>query len=119
MKFLVISSCTGKKDDAGCPDSAKLVEADFDDPARLQKREAELQNWLRSAAVMYTGRQHTQMMQGVRLVRSAFGKDVCTLAILSAGYRLIPEDRLIAPYDSKIGGTWSLQMSGRFKRYTG
>lgn len=104
MRLLVIGSCTGSKHDAGCPDDAKLVEADFDDPIRLQKREAELQKWLRPAGLMYTGRQHTQMMQGVRLIRSEFGKDACTVVILSAGYGLIPEDRLIAPYDVTFQG---------------
>jgi len=104
MKLLVIGSCTGKKDDAGCPNSAKLVESDFDDPIRLRSREAELRNWLRPAGAMYTGRQHTQMMQGLRLIRSTFGKDACTLTILSAGYGLIPEDRLIAPYDITFQG---------------
>ncbi len=88
MKLLVIGSCTGKRDDAGCPENTKLVEADFDDPIRLQKREAELRNWLRPAGGMYTGRQRTQMMQGVRLIRSEFGKDACTVAILPLGMGL-------------------------------
>jgi hypothetical protein len=35
---------------------------------------------------------------------SALGNDACTLAILSAGYGLIPEYRLIAPYDITFQG---------------
>ena len=99
MKILVIGSCTGAKDDAGCPAGARLTVADFDDAARLRRREKELSKWLRPAAEMYTGRQHTQMMDGVRLIRSTFRSEACDVAILSAGYGLITENRPIAPYD--------------------
>lgn len=104
MTILVIGSCTGAKDDAGCPENAKLTDADFDDSALLQKREKELATWLKPAAEMYTGRQHTQMMDGVRLLRSTFGSSTCDVAILSAGYGLITEDRPIAPYDITFQG---------------
>jgi hypothetical protein len=104
MKILVIGSCTGAKDDAGCPENAKLTEMDFDDSACLRKREKELAKWLRPAAEMYTGRQHTQMMDGVRLLRSTFGSSTCDVAILSAGYGLITEDRPIAPYNITFQG---------------
>jgi hypothetical protein len=48
---------------------------------------------------MYLGRQHMQMMDGVRLLRSTFGSAACDVAILSAGYGLISENRAIGPYD--------------------
>lgn len=99
MRFLVVSSCTGKKADSGCPDAAKLTASDFEDPVRLRRREKELSSWVKPASEMYLGRQHTQMMDGVRKVRSHFGEGSCDLGIISAGYGLIAENRRIAPYD--------------------
>jgi hypothetical protein len=104
MKILVIGSCTGLKDDLGCPETAKLTEADFDDAVRLRAREKELFRRLRPAAEMYKGRQHTQMMDGVNILRSSFGHDACDVAIVSAGYGLISERRPIAPYDLTFQG---------------
>lgn len=104
MKVLVIGSCTGSKDDSGCPTTRRLTEADFDDPVRLCVREMELAQWLKPAAAMYTGRQHTQMMDGVRVIRSMHGKEACDVAIVSAGYGLIAENRPIAPYDITFQG---------------
>jgi hypothetical protein len=99
MRFLVIGSCTGEKDDAHCPSNLKLREADFERPSVLQSREAELTEWMKPATVMYTGRQHSQMMAGISLLRSSFGQSCCDVAILSAGYGLLKENRSIAPYD--------------------
>lgn len=113
MKILVIGSCTGSKDAPGCPKTAMLTEADFDDPDRFQRREKELSKWLRPAAEMYTGRQHTQMMEGVSLIRSTFGADACDVAILSAGYGLIPEDRPIVPYNVTFKGMGTLRIKAR------
>ena len=104
MKLLVVSSCTRDKDDRGCPKAAKLKIPDFDDPVRLRRQERELSHWVKPAAKMYTGRQHTQMMDGVRDFRSTFGDDTCDVAIVSAGYGLITEDRPIAPYDITFQG---------------
>jgi hypothetical protein len=66
MKMLVIGSCTGSKDAGSCP--FLLSEVDFDDPDLLHRRESELDCWMKPAASMYTGRQHTQMMAGVSLL---------------------------------------------------
>lgn len=104
MKVLVIGSCTGSKDDCDCPSNIKLTEADFNDAVRLRAREGELARFLKPAAQMYTGRQHTQMMDGIRLLRTAFGRGSCDVAIVSAGYGLVAEDRLIAPYDLTFQG---------------
>lgn len=104
MRILVIGSCTKSKDDADCPASVRLTVDDFDDKARLRVREQELSRWLRPAAEMYTGRQHTQMMDGVRTLRSAFGSDACDVAILSAGYGLLAEQTPISPYDITFHG---------------
>jgi hypothetical protein len=99
MKILVVGNCTGSKDAPGCPEAAKLIEAEFDDAALLRRREQELSMWLKPAAEMYIGRQHTQMMDGVRLIRSMSGSDACDVAILSAGYGLISERQPIVPYN--------------------
>jgi hypothetical protein len=104
MRILVIGSCTGFKHDHGCPAASKLVEDDFANPIRLKQRESELRNWLKPAAEMYTGRQHTQMMDGVRIIRSSFGEDACSVGIVSAGYGVIEESRRIAPYDITFQG---------------
>jgi hypothetical protein len=116
MKMLVIGSCTGTKDDAGCPPNVRLTEADFDDAVRLREREIELAKWLKPAAEMYTGRQHTQMMDGVRLLRSAFGQNACDVAIVSAGYGLVPERRPIAPYDITFQGIHKPLIKARGQR---
>jgi hypothetical protein len=72
---------------------------DFADPERLACRERELARHLRPAGEMYTGQQHLRVMTGVRLMRQRLGHEAVQVAILSAGYGLIPEDRLIGPYD--------------------
>ena len=104
MKALVVGSCTGAKDDRECPDTIKLTTSDFDDPARLLEREKELRKWIRPACQMYTGRQHTQMMEGIRSLRSAYGPRSCDLAIVSAGYGVISENQPIAPYNITFQG---------------
>jgi hypothetical protein len=53
---------------------------------------------------MYTGRQHTQMMDGVRALRSTFGHAVCEVAIVSAGYGVLAEETPIVPYDITFHG---------------
>ncbi len=102
--MLVIGSCTGKKDDETCPPAAKLTPEDFNDPVRLKKREAELSPFLRTGSAMYMGRQHTQMMEGVQIIRSQYGNDACVVSIVSAGYGLIGEKRQIAPYNVTFHG---------------
>jgi hypothetical protein len=96
MKTLVITSCTGEK---ATHHPAALTLDDFADPARLARREGELAASLRPAGEMYIGQQHLRAMSGVRLMRRRLGADAVQVAILSAGYGLIPEDRPIAPYD--------------------
>jgi hypothetical protein len=85
MKMLVIGSCTKSKHASECSKHLRLSSNDLEDPLRLRVREQELAKWLRAAGEMYIGRQHTQMMDSVRLVRSVFGSDACDVAIISAG----------------------------------
>jgi hypothetical protein len=104
VRMLVIGSCTKSKQDADCPPALRLKDVDFLDPARLRSREQELVKWLRPAAEMYTGRQHTQMMDGVKVLRSSFGPDACQVAIVSAGYGVLSEQTAIGPYDITFHG---------------
>ncbi len=101
--LLVISSCTGDKV-VNTP--AELTLEDFADADRLERREHELASFRRPASVMYTGKQHEYLMLGVDTLRQAYGDNFLDLRILSAGYGLIEEDRVICPYDvtfSKMG----------------
>lgn len=101
MRLLVITSCTGDK--AIPPDfpvERKLTIEDFRDPDRLAERERELAAWRLPADQLYTGRQHTQLMAGVRRLRQRFGPEAVTINIVSAGYGLVPEDRPLVPYDA-------------------
>jgi len=94
-RLLVISSCTGAK----AVNFPALTIADFADSDRLAQREHELASVRRPAGAMYTGWQHVYLMRGVETLRRAFGYDFVDLRILSAGYGLIREDRVICPYD--------------------
>jgi hypothetical protein len=98
MELLVVSSCTGEKDVRECPYS--LTEVDFDDPATLLHREAELGRWALPAVRLYTGWQHRYMMMGVNAIREGFGSASCVLKIISAGYGLVDEDRNLVPYEA-------------------
>lgn len=93
----MVGSCTDKKDIRDCPYS--LTEADFDDPATLRRREAELSRWALPAARLYTGWQHRYTMMGVNAIRQRFGSAACALRIISAGYGLVGEDRNLVPYE--------------------
>lgn len=104
MRILVIGSCTKSKQDDDCPVGLRLTEADFEDADRLRAREQQLTKWLRPAAEMYKGRQHAQMMDGVRTLRSAFGYETYQVAIVSAGYGVLAEERPISPYDITFHG---------------
>ena len=100
-RILVITSCTGDKATVGHPG---LQLADFDDPERLKRGEGLLHDLMRPAGRMYTGQQHVRAMNGVRLLRRTLGADAVKVSILSAGYGVIDEDRLIAPYDVTFTG---------------
>ena len=102
-RLLVISSCTGDKV-VNTPAELKLE--DFAEADRLERREHELASFRRPASVMYTGKQHEYLMRGVDKLRQAYGDSFVDLRIVSAGYGLIEEDRVICPYDvtfSKMG----------------
>ncbi len=95
-RALVVTSCTGEK--RSKPDNQLMLE-DFKDSARLQKRHEELAEFVCPAGQMYTGVQHLRVMEGVQLLRQSFGREAVDVAILSAAYGLIPEDKTIVPYE--------------------
>ena len=95
-RVLAITSCTGEKQSK--PEN-QLVLEDFKDSDRLQQRESELADFSSPAGEMYTGMQHLRLMEGMLQLRGALGQNAVDLSILSAGYGLIEEDRLIVPYE--------------------
>ncbi len=96
MKMLVVTSCTGEK--LYHPEN-QLTQGDFEDIETLAKREAELAEFKTTAGKIYTGMQHQRLMEGIETLRSAYGKDIVDLYIVSAGYGLISEDREVVPYE--------------------
>ena len=94
MKILVITSCTGEK--KFHPENS-LIESDFKDPDRLKAREQELSAFRLPAGEMYDGMQHVCLMEGVSLLTGA--KIPIDVGIVSAGYGLISECRMIVPYE--------------------
>lgn len=100
-RILVVTSCTGDKATVGNPG---LQLSDFQSPERLTRAEGILHSLMRPAGLMYTGQQHVCAMNGVRRLRGMLGADAVKVCILSAGYGVIDEDRLIAPYDVTLSG---------------
>ena len=97
----MISSCTSRKT-ISIPN--ELARSDFLDPDRLAQREAELRHAMRPAGAMYAGQQHVHVMRGIRDLRLKLGRDFVSLAIVSAGYGLIAEDRSIVLYEFTFNG---------------
>lgn len=95
-RILVIGSCTGRK---RVSHERALTLEDFRDPERLRDREMELARHRVPAGRLYTGLQHTLMMSGVSIIRRTMGHESVTVKIVSAGYGLVAEDRLLAPYE--------------------
>jgi hypothetical protein len=99
MKIFAITSCTGEK--AVVADQ-QLVWDDFKSgKEHVAAGEKKLGDLCLKAGEMYTGEQHVRLMRGVNAFRSsqATGRSSLDLWILSAGYGLIPEQQVIAPYE--------------------
>jgi hypothetical protein len=92
------------KDDKGCPEDIRLQEADFETVTSLSGAEKRAKAWLRPAGKMYKGSQHTLMMRGVEHLPTNFSLATFDVAIISAGYGLISERKMIAPYDATFKG---------------
>ena len=87
MKILVISSCTSKKLNHNAP-----------------------------AAKMYTGQQHTLLMEGVNQVRACHGQSSLDVAIISAEYGLLNENDVIAPYNVTFQGMKKAEILEKSRR---
>ena len=116
LTCLVIGSCTGKKDDSNCPDELKLSETDFNSAVNLARAERKSRAWLKPAGEMYKGPQHTLMMKEITRLREGLKEASFDVAVVSAGYGLISERQLIAPYDItfKNKGLRYARARGRF-----
>ena len=114
MELLVVGSCTGEKEVRDCP--YLLTEADFDDPATLLRREAELSRWALPAVRLYTGWQHRHTMRGINAIRQRFDSAHCALRIISAGYGLVDENRDLVPYEATFQGKRPRWISERAQR---
>ena len=95
-RILILTSCTGEKREKP---ANQLTQPDFYDAEQLRDREQELAEYATPALWLYTGSQHLQVVEGVNYLRQALGEEKVDLMILSAGYGLIPENRVIVPYE--------------------
>ena len=101
MRVLVLTSCTDKK---AVGTKASLTADDFDDPVRVAAGEARLQTLMRPAGVMYTGQHHLRAMRGIQAMRTGLGTAGVVVTVISAGYGVVDESRLIAPYNVTFSG---------------
>jgi queuine/archaeosine tRNA-ribosyltransferase len=83
---------------------------------RLRDREAELADFACPAGELYTGMQHLRLMEGVRIMRDALGESAVDVSILSAGYGLVSEKQLIAPYEVTFNGMKAHEVDSWAKR---
>lgn len=95
-RILIITSCTGEK---RFKPTNQLKLEEFKDLGVLESRSDELAEFACKASQMYTGQQHLRAMEGVERLRKSFGQEVVDVMILSDGYGLISEDKVIAPYE--------------------
>jgi hypothetical protein len=99
VRIRVLTSCTKTKI-VDCPDEVQLTKSDFEAGGdHLEKREQELSSCCRPAGEMYAGRQHEELMRGVRALRQTRPNANVDVHVLSAGYGVIPENQSIAPYN--------------------
>ena len=101
MKILILTSCTGEK---AVDHPNQLTLEDFQAGEKhVARREKELADCCRTAGDIYTGEQHLRLMRGVEAVRRGQGSGIrgqISLHVLSAGYGVIPESRVVAPYET-------------------
>lgn len=106
MRILVITACTGQK--AVTTEKALTID-DFSRGAEhLKEKEKDLAAFLRPAEAMYTGQQHIRLMRGIRSLREQNQYNASPIKldlwIVSAGYGIIPSDRIVAPYECTFQG---------------
>lgn len=101
MKTLVISSCTGSKK---YKHDNQLTQVDFLDQNILISKELILKDFSCSAREMYTGWQHKYLIKAIEKLRKNSNEYEIDLYIVSAGYGLISEDKIISPYNVTFNG---------------
>lgn len=95
MKISIITSCTSLKT---VSHPCHLTQNDFEQgESHVRRREAELAECMRPAGMLYAGEQHGRLMRGVEAAREQ-GAEI-SVTILSAGYGVVKEGQVIAPYE--------------------
>jgi len=103
-KILIITSCT--KDKLSPPNGLYKHQLapdqlwDEQHDHRVARDFGELEKYRVPAGLLYRGRQHLQLMQGVELLRRAFGRAVVDVKIVSAGFGLVGEEQPLPPYNA-------------------
>ena len=97
--ILVISSCTAAK---VASQNGGLTLGDFRNPIARKRREEALTRYAHPAAELYTGMQHRYLMGGVERLRRRYGAAAASVKIISAGYGLVDEGRLLVPYNASF-----------------
>lgn len=96
-RLLVISSCTADK---AVSRRDGLTLRHFQNLSERRGREEALKPFARPAAALYTGMQHRHLMRGIDRLRRRYGRETVELKIISAGYGLVDENRLLVPYEA-------------------
>jgi hypothetical protein len=99
MRTCVIVPCTAEKR-GDVPDPALAI--DLADPVRRVVAEERLAAYACPAMYMYAGAHHSLVMSGLDAVWERWGRETLDLAILSAGYGLLPANEVIIPYDVSL-----------------
>ncbi len=103
-KILVVTSCTKDKVFPAQISNHSLVSTsqlwDSRDDDRALRDYGELEQYRRPAASLYHGLQHTELMQGVKLLRRAFGRGCIDVKIVSAGFGVVDEHQMLPPYEA-------------------
>jgi hypothetical protein len=99
LQIRILTSCTGAK--RYSPNN-QLTQADFHylhTPEEFSGLENRLLQYRTHAAELYTGLQHTRLMDGIRHISTHANEHDIDLWILSAGYGLIAGNQKIVPYE--------------------
>lgn len=107
-RLLVISSCTGAKRHK--PEQQLTLEDFRLGAAHLERREEALAEFRCTAKEMYTGAQHKQVSQGMKLL-ATIPDLTASLRIISAGYGVIDADDTIVPYETTFNDLSSRELA--------
>src|SRR5947207_1740815 len=102
-KILVVTSCTKDKVfpshlNHSLAGTSELWDKREDD--RTLRDFGELEKYRTTAAELYHGLQHTELMQAVSLLRRTFGATCVDVKIISAGFGVVDECQLLPPYEA-------------------